>query len=449
MLRVNNSLGFWANDTNREVVTSSFRGALVNLAADQTAINAFTSTYLVPWDEAEYDLGGWWDAGEPTRLTVPTGVSAVRVYGGALVNNISTLAARVTLHKGGNPYFLNHYSSQTNTDRSWGFVSPVFDVSAGDYFEFGLASDSDTSIDLATGNTYFCIEAVAVPQRALAAHAGASATDFTALAALSYTDPDVYDTDAIHDTSTNPSRLTVPSGVTMVRLTALRTHANFTGNTYSQFLMAKDGTFDLPGLASYSFETGDDDGGNALASAPIEVSSGQYFEMLYQSESDTSSDLLAGSTYFGMEVINAAAFSGALVTKASDETTADYTGGAVVSWDTETYDIGGWHESVTNPSRLTVPAGVSRVRLYGQINTSSIATANMVLVAFLKNGGTTWEGRISQRTEFSATVVLRDNAASPVLEVTPGDYFELRYLVETDTSVTIESHSWFAIEKVS
>src|SRR5687767_11840600 len=50
------------------------------------------------------------------------------------------------------------------------------------------------------------------------------------------------------------------------------------------------------------------------------------------------------------------AFSGALVKKSIDQTTADYSTSTAVAFDEEEYDIGGYHDNSTNNTRLTVPA---------------------------------------------------------------------------------------------
>jgi hypothetical protein len=57
-----------------------FRGALLRRSTDFSV--GATGTYVaVSWQSAAYDSDGFWDAGQPTRLTVPAGVTKVRLVG--------------------------------------------------------------------------------------------------------------------------------------------------------------------------------------------------------------------------------------------------------------------------------------------------------------------------------------------------------------------------------
>jgi hypothetical protein len=140
-------------------------------------------------------------------------------------------------------------------------------------------------------------------------------------------------------------------------------------------------------------------------------------------------------------------FRGALVLKAADQTTANYTAGALVAWDEESYDVGGWHDNVTNNTRLTVPAGVTRVRLNLSLLITAISGDVFVQVLLYKNGAIV-DGGGSLLAD-AAGLAYRGGLTSAVLAVTAGDYFEVHLTVETDTSVTVaEAGSHFAIEKI-
>ncbi len=138
----------------------------------------------------------------------------------------------------------------------------------------------------------------------------------------------------------------------------------------------------------------------------------------------------------------ASAFSGALVyssTGSSLSTTA-----SAIAWDTEDYDVGGWHDNAINNSRLTVPSGVTRVRLVGGISDVSSVSSQM-LGTIRKNGSDTYNGVASTETDTSGGDRLM--IASPVLEVIAGDYFELYGFGSSRT--TDADATWFSIEKVS
>lgn len=139
-------------------------------------------------------------------------------------------------------------------------------------------------------------------------------------------------------------------------------------------------------------------------------------------------------------------FMGSLVTKASNQTGVNLTTATAISWDTETYDTDGFHEGVSHPSRLTVPAGVNKVRIAGAIRLVSISLDMYVVVAIYKNGDVVYVGAPQQSTEVGTSSV-QVGVASGVISVTPGDYFELFVQVESDTSVDIvATRSWMSIE---
>jgi hypothetical protein len=142
------------------------------------------------------------------------------------------------------------------------------------------------------------------------------------------------------------------------------------------------------------------------------------------------------------------AFFAALVKKAADQTTANYSAGAAVTWDTETTDTASIHDTGSNTSRLTVPAGASYVRLSACINISSVNTNTRAYAYFTKDGAAfgSFVGAGTVSKYGSATEHFL-NIVSPPVAVTAGQYFEV-VLLCADTSITVEDHSWFAMERV-
>ena len=138
---------------------------------------------------------------------------------------------------------------------------------------------------------------------------------------------------------------------------------------------------------------------------------------------------------------------GALVKKAADQTAADYTTATIMAFDEEVYDYGGWHDNSTNNSRLTVPSGVSRVRIFAQVGISDFSLNIQRRFDILMNGAVmTLEGFESDTV--TSTTAASIFASYPIA-VTPGDYFELRFKVTTDGSIRIVAlETTFAIEKV-
>lgn len=144
-------------------------------------------------------------------------------------------------------------------------------------------------------------------------------------------------------------------------------------------------------------------------------------------------------------------FRGALVKKAADQTTADYTAGAMIAWDSETggYDTSGFHDNVTNNSRLTIPVGVNYVRLSACVELSAVTADVWITLKIYKDGAiSSFIGHPTITIEAGTTTPTIE-VVSPVLAVGEGNYFEAYLRIETDTSVTVISQgSWFAIEVV-
>jgi uncharacterized membrane protein len=137
---------------------------------------------------------------------------------------------------------------------------------------------------------------------------------------------------------------------------------------------------------------------------------------------------------------------GALVKKSADQTTANYSGGVLITWDAETYDTDGIHDNVTNPSRLTVPAGVSWVRLIGQIDTSLVTAGSDTYIYMTKNGSTAFAGTPQLSLDLVSITTPRGQIQTPPLQVSPGDYFEFGINC-ADTSITVvAASSWFCME---
>ena len=92
-------------------------------------------------------------------------------------------------------------------------------------------------------------------------------------------------------------------------------------------------------------------------------------ELNYLDNTDlTAADLqkLADITVSASQINSTLSFRGALVRNSGNQS-VDSSSGTDLSWDTEEYDTDSIHESVTNPTRLTVPSGVTKVKLSGKM----------------------------------------------------------------------------------
>ncbi len=154
----------------------------------------------------------------------------------------------------------------------------------------------------------------------------------------------------------------------------------------------------------------------------------------------------------------------ALVFLDASQVLADDVPAAIVWTDevTDTNDFSDISAAGPNPGRLTVPAGVSRVKLTGQIgiNWTNTPTTSWSLEALIrKNGAGTYPGKPIHRIGTDAGSYYENmsfQVSTPVLAVSPGDYFELvvRWQ-DAGGSITLDAFGtdngdgcWFAIEVI-
>jgi len=138
-------------------------------------------------------------------------------------------------------------------------------------------------------------------------------------------------------------------------------------------------------------------------------------------------------------------FSGALTDISSNVTIPDGIATSI-TWDVPEYDTETYFD-ISNPSRFTIPIGVSKIILKGQVRwVSDLSDSREVL--FLKNGSATYIGRAYCVHDAQSKLVM--NLTSPPLDVTAGDYFELAAFQDSgsDQSAESDSSTWFSIQAV-
>ena len=127
-------------------------------------------------------------------------------------------------------------------------------------------------------------------------------------------------------------------------------------------------------------------------------------------------------------------FRGCRVKKTADQSAADFTAGANVSWDAEDFDTDGFHSTVTNNSRITIPAELagSYVEVGGLLFALSLGATNLPTLHIRKNGAT-----IGAFIEHNSGANWAAGVSSGPLLVASADYFELLYQVSGDASSDI------------
>lgn len=108
-----------------------------------------------------------------------------------------------------------------------------------------------------------------------------------------------------------------------------------------------------------------------------------------------------------------------------------------VTFTVEEFDVGGYHEGVTNPSRITIPAGkAGKYHVGGSVQWDSNAT-NARSTA-IREGGTT-----QHAIEFNpATGGSVGQAVSTVLELAEGEYVELVVVQNSGGNRTLTADFW-------
>lgn len=248
---------------------------------------------------------------------------------------------------------------------------------------------------------------------------------------------ELYDT-ANFWSDTAPARLTVPPGITAVQVSGSLFK---TTNDYVQMLSQLNNANYKGRIYNKSeLNAGEQSSSGAGRSAVTEVVPGDYFDF-----HSSVSGLEAADTFWGAIESIDPNLARALVYLSSDFAIPTNAQTVVPNWDMEEYDTHGFHDLVTNPGRLTVPAGVTRVRL--GLSYSRTSDDDRMLGSILKNGslfpGTGYKG-----LDYAAASVAGLNIQSAILEVVPGDYFEARVFNQTSGASLDSAESWFSIQEV-
>lgn len=150
-----------------------YRGARVFRNTDATGI---TFPIVASWQSADFDTDGFWDFGDPTRLTIPAGITKVRftaqidftstataggLYAGLRKNMTGTGVMSPDVP--GLPIAAPSRSTAGYTTNLVSLVSGVLPAVEGDFFDIRLNSTipAVNSI-LGNGRTWFEIEVVEV-----------------------------------------------------------------------------------------------------------------------------------------------------------------------------------------------------------------------------------------------------------------------------------------------
>ena len=348
--RLNDNIAaFFAGSTTNY----AYGGARVtmNATSNLSTINTWTP---IAWTTEQRDTDTFWISSAPTRLTIPAGVTKVRVSAGIQVDASDAVENNgLTFFKNGSSAFAGNvnfnFGSSGLTNPGATGSTDVIDVVAGDYFTFNYYASGTFSI---AATSWFAIEVIernsaatgvslplksildvsaAAPangdslvwnsttQRWTAQPASNTATGLNApfkgamammTANRSTTgsanvvwDGTDYDTDGFWSAAA-PSRLTIPAGkgIKKVRITAALTPSDSSLSSDHFIAFAKNGSRAFRGSSYTGGQVGNAGAGLSTSSPVIAVTAGDYFEVYYSS-SDTARLWGADYCHFSIEVV--------------------------------------------------------------------------------------------------------------------------------------------------
>jgi hypothetical protein len=111
-----------------------------------------------------------------------------------------------------------------------------------------------------------------------------------------------------------------------------------------------------------------------------------------------------------------------------------------LTWDGESYDDGGYHDNIVNPSRITVPAGATRARFTGHLNWQASSGGNYRQSWVSKNGAhTPYPGRPHTTfPDLNGAAQVQQPVTGAIFPVTPGDYYELFCVHDAGATLNIQ-----------
>lgn len=110
----------------------------------------------ISWNTEQYDDLAFWNSGDPTKFTIPSGVSRIRVSFCATIDNTAGEAGvwRAAVRKNGVYTYAGQPASQILTNAgttghlTLTSTSGALEVTAGDYFEVYITQDSSGAHDV-------------------------------------------------------------------------------------------------------------------------------------------------------------------------------------------------------------------------------------------------------------------------------------------------------------
>lgn len=136
-----------------------FQGVL--LAQDTTTTLPALSTTVIPFPTPVLDTAGFWDAANPTRITIPASVSIAKLSAFFTTDFIVNTGSVVLFFFKNGVEFQRWQGTWSTWPMFGSFTGPLV-VSEGDYFEMKMFT-SDANRSSGNDRTFFTLEVLQVP----------------------------------------------------------------------------------------------------------------------------------------------------------------------------------------------------------------------------------------------------------------------------------------------
>lgn len=150
----------------------------------------------------------------------------------------------------------------------------------------------------------------------------------------------------------------------------------------------------------------------------------------------------SGSTWVAVGGATAPTFVGVNATRTNVSTAITANTPLIIPFTTEEFDTNGFHSTVTNTSRLTIPAGYAgKYIISGWLNNPLGTPGSYQLLRLYKNGAQYTTGGVREGEYFRSNIGTNfTNALAQTITASVGDYFELQYQQNNTETVNIWSN---------
>ena len=128
-------------------------------------------------------------------------------------------------------------------------------------------------------------------------------------------------------------------------------------------------------------------------------------------------------------------FAGCVLTNSANISLANNTT-VTLTWDTEVFDVGGYHSTSTNTSRITIPSGKAGKYLVSGLTRYSSNSGGRRIVQITKNGANAWD--FESCDPGSTDLGLQGIA---IIDLAVGDYVEMTAWQNSGTTLTAQNAS--------